>query len=82
MKNVTRIDKLPKGAIKGFVEEYDSTSWRNVVIFPAAMTDEEALWASGMTPYYSGVGRGFASRPHVRRSRTRVLVSQRGGLDV
>jgi len=69
-----------------FDPEY-AESWTNWAVFPASMSDEEILRkleAShiDMEPYQRGPGQEFQSRGYLRRSPTRVLFSQRCGLDV
>jgi hypothetical protein len=53
-------------------------------VFPVTMNDGEILQAFCDDPdgYYSGVGQTFARRACLRRTATRVLVTQFHGLDI
>ncbi len=51
-------------------------------LFPASVTDDEALEELGWESYSSGAGGSFGWSPTVRRTGTRLLVSQHVGLDV
>jgi hypothetical protein len=61
----------------------DGEAWLRWAVFPASVADEVAR---GHFPipngFWAGPGQGFAKKASVRRSRTRVLVTQLGGLDI
>jgi len=70
--------------------DFAGLSW---VVFPASMTDEQVMdwWddygriATGLSfegYRASGAGQSFAYRATIRRTNTRVLVTQFSGLDV
>lgn len=62
----------------------DGESWTNWWVLPASpATDEEILDDLDACEHYGGPGQTFTRAPFVaRRTATRVLVLQSGGLDV
>jgi hypothetical protein len=73
---------LAWNAVKYSVKLFDDACGVAFYVFPASVSDEEALNATEFTEYYNGAGASFADFPVVRRTKTRVLVSQRFGLDI
>lgn len=64
-------------------DKVDGTAWRDWAVFPASVSDEDALERAGFTHYYRGPGRAFDGDGYVaRRTATRVLVTASGGLDI
>jgi len=49
-------------------------------VYDPKITDEEI--ARQHSAFYSGVGRPFSGPPAIRRTKTRVLVTQRVGWDI
>jgi hypothetical protein len=85
--HILRMVQPPPGALWCVVKhfkwqsgEVDHTSAYVTACFPASVSDEEAL--SHFHEHSDGPGRPFGNRPHLKRSKTRVLVSQHTGLDV
>jgi hypothetical protein len=65
----------------------DGTTYLAWAVFPAHVTDEQLLFgediAWGFPITDRGAGGRFINPPCIRaRSRTRVVVAQRGGLDI
>jgi len=65
----------------------DGDSWVTWAVFPASWTDEQIKEAVSNSfdfdgSHYGGPGQAFYSRATIYRGRSRVLVTQRGGLDV
>jgi len=51
-------------------------------LFDARLPDRDCLIDSGMYGYQEGPGKQFANKPGLRRTKTRVLVYQRAGIDI
>lgn len=61
----------------------DSTSWYNWATFDPEVSDNEILHSQYVMPEgCDGPGQSFAHRPTIRRSPTRVLLTQHCGFDV
>jgi hypothetical protein len=61
----------------------DGEAWIRWAVFPPTVDDDVAK-GHFFAPngFWDGPGRGFARSASVRRTRTRVLVTQSGGLDI
>lgn len=60
-----------------------AAGWTGWAVFPASVSDDEAVERLGWESYRASVpGGSYAHPAYVRRSRSRVLVTQDGGLDI
>lgn len=59
----------------------DQESGYDWILFSGDKTDDEVL-THFSAPYYGGPGRAFTQEPSIWRTKTRVLVTQYGGLDI
>jgi hypothetical protein len=76
--------ECPKPVRRGVKMYGDSGSYDGGyewAVFPAGTSNEDAT-AGFPDPHYGGPGQGYCKKVCVRRSRTRVLVTQRFGLDI
>lgn len=71
------MNKLKKHGTKSFEPGFGIEWW----LFSSDVSDDEALGAAE-PPYYGDPGGLYIKKPNVRRTKTRVLVTQRFGLDV
>lgn len=73
---------LDFGSIKFGNKTFDDATGIHFAVFPAYVCDDDAIAASEFYPQSAFPGQAFASRATIQRTRTRVMVSQRYGLDI
>lgn len=90
--NVNTFERPTHSGIRSFEDGETWCVWavydRKAVEKAYGEVDDETDWSivaydlTGWSPYYGGPGRRFCDDPMVSVSRTRVLVTQRCGMDV
>lgn len=75
-------EKARIGYIRMGVSREGLDYWTNWAIFSPHFTDDEVLDRLGWCGFSGGPGRAFGDGPMIRRTKTRVLVTQRCGLDI
>ena len=61
----------------------DAESWTRATLYDGSVTDDTILSALGIAfDHYSGPGRAFGNTPYIKRTRTRAMLYESGGMDI
>lgn len=78
------ISCISGSCISGSRRVQDSESWTLFALCPTTMSNDQILdiFAAPVCGYEGNPGGTCYDRPQIRRTRTRVLMTQRGGWDI